>query len=137
MTRKWAIRIEIVGAALVLASAGWELFIERPITDMQHDSVSFRIEDKLDHLWLQIGAIRHKVDPDTSFFWTISPTTDSETWPMAGDRKQLAQISRQAAFARGFRGALFLIGSLMLILARRNELVSKSASTATPEQHSG
>jgi hypothetical protein len=128
MTHKAATRLELIGALLVLMSAGWELFIERPVLDIQQDQVSFRIENKLDFLWLQVGAIRHKVEPDGNFAWTISPSDASKEWPASGDRRDLERVSRQATYAKAFRGLLFLIGSLMLIGARRDELQRSSHS---------
>jgi hypothetical protein len=123
MTRTIARRLEILGAVLVLASAGWETFFERPVLDMQQDGVMFRVENKLDTLWGQVGAIRTKVDPDPrgSAFLTIPPA--HEEWKMAGTREDLKRISKLAAYARALRGFLFILGSVLLIAVRRDELM--------------
>jgi hypothetical protein len=127
MMRKTARLLEVIGAILVLASAGWELFIERTFIDIQQDEAMFRIENKLDYLWIQVGAIRDKIDPDkVSSSVSISPFDASKEWKMSGDRHELEAISRQVAYAKAFRGFLFLLGSIMLIVARRDELLRKS-----------
>ena len=67
--RMWS---ELAGAAMILLSAGCETFVTRPLTDSQDDGVTYRLERKLDDLWLQVGAIRNKVDPDPQTFFTTS-----------------------------------------------------------------
>ena len=129
MKRNTAIRVELIGAILVLVSVGWELFIERPTIDLQQDATSFRIEDKLDQMWIQIGAIRDKIDPTPGFTSsTESPFEASKRWHMSGDRSELKLVSTQARVSTAIRGLLFAVGSIMLIVARRHELLHKSTA---------
>jgi hypothetical protein len=132
MTGKTAIYVELIGAAIILASAGWELFIERPLQEMQHASDRFRIENKLDVLWLQSMVIRHKVDPDTKYVGVIDPVDVNAAgmWPLASDRSEMKTVSEQANYSSLIRGLLFLIGSVLLITARRHELTNKKDRTA-------
>jgi hypothetical protein len=124
MRRKLVVYLELIGAALVLASAGWELFIERPLGDMSQGAAFYRVEKKLDAIWLQMGAVRQKVDPDPKT--TISTIYASEAgrdWRWAGNTIELRNLEWQSDTARAFRGVLFILGSVLLLAARRAELL--------------
>lgn len=57
MDHRTTVILEIVGLAIVLFTAGWEFFVERPLTDTSQDASFYRIERRLDDMWFQVQAI--------------------------------------------------------------------------------
>lgn len=128
MTLKTARRVEIVGLFIVLLSAAWQFFVEEALLEIERRGAVYRIEVKLDEIWGQIGEIEKAVglqDRVRSVHQPYSSAHERWQWAHVEDKG----LRRQVDVSASARGIAFLVGSVMLLLARWRELAGKQGSS--------
>lgn len=109
--------LEVAGLGLVLLSAGWQLFAEEPVRDIERRLGTYRIEDKLDAIWAQIGEIEKAVGLGAKVRSIHQNYASAhERWQWAGQGAD--ELRRQVEMFGIIRAAAFLVGSCLLVVAR-------------------
>ncbi|MDG2522164.1 hypothetical protein P7B02_11490 [Caulobacter segnis] len=99
-------RVEAVGLLLILAAAGWQLFLEDPVVGEVPHGYFVTLNEQLLMIWQAIGAessVQH-VQENRQRFWEVHEWGDPEVWNLQG-------------FAL-VRGVLFVLGSVLVIVAK-------------------
>lgn len=59
-------RFELIGMVLILVSAGWQVFIERPFTDAATSNRQYQLDRKFDTIWMVLADAHIHQFPDRS-----------------------------------------------------------------------
>jgi hypothetical protein len=113
--------LEIIGLLLLLISVGWELFFSMAVDSIEKQIESILLHDKLDqlrdrqlllqrHLELKISKRNSEIEfPGYPLSKDWNPSAHDETLP---------GVARQAEGFRRIKIGLFIVGSVLLILAK-------------------
>ena len=111
---------EIVGLVLILLASGWQIFVEDTIRDIALDVTHGRLEEETGIIWRFLGELSR-----ADYFEDLELREryfelDQEF--LGAHSSYRSRVYQQVEALTIFRGALFLIGSLLLVLGRHLEL---------------
>ena len=114
--------LESFGLLAILMASFFQLFVESNINEIKEDHPMYRIENKLDNIWTQIGNTQRMISPEQQSGFTAQSFLEmSRGW--SGVEERHTEVQEQAKHALYLRGGLFILGSIMVLYARyRNEL---------------
>ena len=109
--------LEAVGLTLILAAAGWELFLERPLVDIRQGATQYDLEIKLDAIWGVVADLysqsaynRSEAILSADFAHLV------KTYKWAGGEND--GLSKQVGFAQCLGAGIFLLGGLFIVLSK-------------------
>ncbi|MGF1800147.1 hypothetical protein L4D11_05625 [Vibrio gigantis] len=107
-------RLELIGLLLVLVSSFFQLFGTEQTSSHLQSAVTFKVEEKLDVIYQLVKANYQKVHHE--------PTKIRDSWldsklnyKYAEMNQQLEKVESQDKFTKNLYGALFLLGSLLIL----------------------
>ena len=115
-----AFRAEILGLILVLLSVGWQLFLEETTSELLADTHTYQMNEKLNLLWVYLGKLGRNALKDEPVRVVADYGDLDKHWQSL--EREADFVAKQAAIFRDVRIALFLAGSLLLLIGRFYEL---------------
>jgi len=124
---------EFWGILLILASSFIQIFLLSPSQDLTNEAVIWKIEEKLDLIFMAATLNYHKLHPEENHSWNNPDQLD--TYKYVEMNKDLQTTKKQTTTLQWVVGSIFLIGSLLLLIGKFMEIkeTSNQSLQRTPQ----
>ncbi len=115
-------KIEAIGLVFILVAFGWQIF-EEEIRELSGETDKYQLHQKLDDLWAINSAIYTHSDINNSgAIANINYEHISNNWKYwKGLKAEKEDVNRQEKLFAWLRILLFILGSIMIIVAKYRE----------------
>lgn len=113
-------RLQISGLILLLGSIGWQVFIADQLRDLHEDTKRYIIDQKLDNIWMYLGAIGYKIRQDEPTRVTADYAQFNESWNRLPKGEE--RVKSQASFAIWVTRIFYLLGTVLMLVGRYLEM---------------
>ncbi|HYL17373.1 MAG TPA: hypothetical protein VEV20_01730 [Burkholderiales bacterium] len=113
--------LDAVGAILLLVSVGWQIFFTETLESTTRSLEWLRLHEKLDQLHYRQGQLQKEMEYRLHGLETISPVQAEplpSEWNPSAHEQRLDHVERQHRLLWLVKVGMFLLGSLLLLVAR-------------------
>jgi len=112
--------LDAVGAILLLVSVGWQVFFTETLESMTRSLEWLRLNEKMDQLHYRQGQLQKEMEYRLHGLETTPPVRIEalpSRWNSSLHEESLDQVERQYRLLWRVKVGMFLLGSLVLIVA--------------------